>query len=117
MEGQEVRRLRGVVRSKAVWLRSAMPAVHAERLCPEAIFVPPDLTRYKAASQSVREILQRHTDAIEAATLISALPVLAVLSVSRSQAQVPTPMLIIHPFSSGKSVTGFIARISTVSGT
>src|SRR5271170_2742475 len=42
-------------------VRSAMPAVTAERLCPEAIFLPPDFTRYKAASQSVREIFQRHT--------------------------------------------------------
>jgi len=50
-------------------VRSAMPAVHAERLCPEAIFVPPDFIRYKAASQSVREIFQRHTDAIEPLSL------------------------------------------------
>jgi nucleotidyltransferase/DNA polymerase involved in DNA repair len=37
-------------------VRSAMPAVTAERLCPEAVFVPPDFTRYKAVSQAVREI-------------------------------------------------------------
>ena len=29
-------------------VRSAMPAVTAERLCPEAVFVPPDFMRYKA---------------------------------------------------------------------
>lgn len=28
-------------------VRSAMPAITAERLCPEAIFVPPDFVRYK----------------------------------------------------------------------
>jgi len=50
-------------------VRSAMPAVTAERLCPEAVFVPPDFTRYKAVSQSVREIFQRHTDAIEPLSL------------------------------------------------
>src|ERR1700732_2061640 len=27
-------------------VRSAMPAVRAERLCPEGIFIPPDFTRY-----------------------------------------------------------------------
>src|SRR6201982_536073 len=43
-------------------VRSAMPAVTAERLCPQAIFVPPDFTRYKAVSRAVREIFQRHTD-------------------------------------------------------
>src|SRR5580693_818649 len=46
-------------------VRSAMPAVTAERMCPNAIFVPPDFTRYKADSQGVREIFQRHTDLIE----------------------------------------------------
>jgi DNA polymerase-4 len=33
-----------------------MPAVRAQRLCPEAIFVPADFTRYRAVSQQVREI-------------------------------------------------------------
>src|SRR6266851_212847 len=50
-------------------VRSAMPAVRAERLCPEAIFVPPDFTRYKAASTAAREIFQRHTDLIEPLSL------------------------------------------------
>jgi len=50
-------------------VRSAMPAVTAERLCPNAIFVPPDFTRYKAASQAVREIFARHTDHIEPLSL------------------------------------------------
>lgn len=50
-------------------VRSAMPAVTAERLCPGAAFVPPDFVRYKAASQAVREIFQRHTDAIEPLSL------------------------------------------------
>jgi DNA polymerase-4 len=50
-------------------VRSAMPAVTAERLCSEAVFVPPDFTRYKAVSQAVREIFQRHTDAIEPLSL------------------------------------------------
>jgi DNA polymerase IV len=50
-------------------VRSAMPAVRAERLCPEAIFIPPDFTRYRAVSQSTREIFQRHTDLIEPLSL------------------------------------------------
>jgi DNA polymerase-4 len=50
-------------------VRSAMAAVHAERLCPEAIFVPPDFTRYRAVSQSTREIFKRHTDLIEPLSL------------------------------------------------
>jgi DNA polymerase-4 len=50
-------------------VRSAMPAVRAERLCPEAIFVAPDFTRYRAVSLSVREIFKRHTDLIEPLSL------------------------------------------------
>ena len=50
-------------------VRSAMPAVRAERLCPEAVFVPPDFARYKAVSRQVREIFARHTDLIEPLSL------------------------------------------------
>jgi len=50
-------------------VRSAMPAVRAKRLCPEAIFVAPDFTRYRAVSRSVREIFKRHTDLIEPLSL------------------------------------------------
>ena len=48
---------------------SAMPAIRAERLCPQAVFVPPDFNRYKAASRQVREIFARHTDLIEPLSL------------------------------------------------
>ncbi|MBK9495354.1 MAG: DNA polymerase IV [Xanthomonadales bacterium] len=50
-------------------VRSAMPAIRAERLCPQAIFVPPDFGRYKAASKQIRAIFQRHTDLIEPLSL------------------------------------------------
>lgn len=50
-------------------VRSAMPAVRAERLCPEAVFVPPDFVRYKAVSRQVREIFLRHTDLVEPLSL------------------------------------------------
>lgn len=50
-------------------VRSAMPAITAERLCPEAVFLPPDFPRYKAVSLAVREIFSRHTDLIEPLSL------------------------------------------------
>jgi DNA polymerase-4 len=50
-------------------VRSAMAAVHAERLCPEAIFVPPDFVRYRAVSQAVREIFYRYTNLVEPLSL------------------------------------------------
>jgi DNA polymerase IV len=50
-------------------VRSAMAATHAERLCPESVFIPPDFTRYRAVSRAVREIFLRHTDLIEPLSL------------------------------------------------
>ena len=50
-------------------VRSAMPALRAERLCPDAVFVPPDFSRYRAVSRAVREIFARHTDLIEPLSL------------------------------------------------
>jgi len=50
-------------------IRSAMPAMTAERLCPSAVFIPPNFTRYRAVSHAVREIFSRHTDLIEPLSL------------------------------------------------
>jgi DNA polymerase-4 len=50
-------------------IRSAMPTLRAEHLCPDAIFVPPDFTRYRAVSKQTREIFKRHTDLIEPLSL------------------------------------------------
>jgi len=66
-------------------VRSAMPAVTAERLCPQAIFVPPDFVRYKAVSRAVREIFQRHTEIIEPLSLDE-----AYLDVTENKTGLPT---------------------------
>lgn len=50
-------------------VRSAMPALRAERLCPDAVFVPPDFPRYKAVSRQIREIFLGHTDLVEPLSL------------------------------------------------
>jgi len=46
-----------------------MPALRAARLCPQAIFVPPDFPRYRAVSKQVREIFFKHTDLVEPLSL------------------------------------------------
>ena len=66
-------------------VRSAMPALRAERLCPQAIFVPPDFTRYRAVSRSTREIFVRHTDLIEPLSLDE-----AYLDVTENKTGLPT---------------------------
>jgi len=50
-------------------VRSAMPALRAARLCPQAVFVPPDFSRYRAVSKQVREIFHKHTDLVEPLSL------------------------------------------------
>lgn len=66
-------------------VRSAMPAVRAERLCPDAIFVPPDFTRYRTVSRQVREIFKRHTDLVEPLSLDE-----AYLDVTENKTGLPT---------------------------
>jgi len=55
--------------ARAFGVRSAMPAVRAERLCPHAVFVAPDFSRYRAVSRQVRDILAHHTELIEPLSL------------------------------------------------
>jgi DNA polymerase IV len=50
-------------------IRSAMPATRAERLCPDAVFTPPDFPRYRAVSNQIREIFHRYTDLVEPLSL------------------------------------------------
>ena len=66
-------------------VRSAMPAVRAERFCPNAVFLPPDFPRYRAVSRQVREIFKRHTDLIEPLSLDE-----AYLDVSENKTGLPT---------------------------
>jgi DNA polymerase-4 len=66
-------------------VRSAMPAVRAERLCPNAVFLPPDFPRYRAVSRQTREIFERHTDLIEPLSLDE-----AYLDVTRNKTGLPT---------------------------
>ena len=70
-------------------MRSAMPAVRAERLCPDGIFVAPDFPRYRAVSRNVREIFKRHTDLIEPLSLDE-----AYLDVTENKMSLPTATLV-----------------------
>jgi DNA polymerase-4 len=61
---------RGVVMSasyeaRAFGIRNAMPAVRARRLCPDAVFVPPDFESYRAHSNRFRELLLAVTPLVE----------------------------------------------------
>ncbi len=75
--------------ARAFGVRSAMPAMRAMRLCPQAIFLPPDFVRYRAVSRSVHEIFQRHTDLIEPLSLDE-----AYLDVTENMTRLPTATLV-----------------------
>jgi DNA polymerase IV len=66
-------------------VRSALPALTAERLCPQAIFLKPDFVRYKAVSLAVRAIFERHTARIEPLSLDE-----AYLDVTENLTSLPT---------------------------
>lgn len=70
-------------------VRSAMPAVRAERLCPDGIFIPPDFTRYRTVSRQVRDILKRHTDLVEPLSLDE-----AYLDVTENKTGLPTATIV-----------------------
>jgi DNA polymerase IV len=75
--------------ARAFGVRSAMPATRAERLCPDAVFVAPNFTRYRVVSSDVRNIFQRHTDLIEPLSLDE-----AYLDVTENKTGLPTATLV-----------------------
>lgn len=50
-------------------VHSAMSAARAQRLCPQAVYVPPGFNRYREVSRQIRQIFARHTDLIEPLSL------------------------------------------------
>ena len=75
--------------ARAFGVRSAMPAVRAQRLCPDGIFVPPDFPRYRVISKNVHQIFKRHTDMIEPLSLD-----VAYLDVTENKTGLPTATLV-----------------------
>jgi DNA polymerase IV len=44
---------------------SATPAERARRLCPDAVFIPPDFEAYRTRSKEVMAVLKRHVERVE----------------------------------------------------
>src|ERR1700747_1467690 len=78
--------------ARAFGVRSAMPAVRAQRLCPDGIFVAPDSPRSRAVSKNVQEIFKRHTNLIEPLSLDE-----AYLDVTENKTDFPTATLVETP--------------------
>src|SRR5437763_12905803 len=65
---------RGVVTTASYEARkfgifSATPAERARRLCPDAVFLPPDFELYRARSREVFAVLHEQVEVVEAASL------------------------------------------------
>jgi DNA polymerase-4 len=50
-------------------IHSAMPALRARRLCPEAVFIHPNFDKYRAVSHQIRAIFETHTPLVEPLSL------------------------------------------------
>jgi DNA polymerase-4 len=70
-------------------VHSAMPAVTARRLCPQAIFLPVRMEHYARVSQQIREIFEQYTPLVEPLSLDEAF-----LDVTGSQALFGSPVEI-----------------------
>src|SRR5256712_9112721 len=44
---------------------SAMPAARARRLCPQAVFLPPDFATYREASRRMMDLLRSQFERVE----------------------------------------------------
>ena len=65
---------RGVVaaasyEARVFGVRSAMPSVTAQRLCPDLVFVRPRFDAYKEASRQIRRVFEHYTPIIEPLSL------------------------------------------------
>jgi DNA polymerase-4 len=50
-------------------VHSAMPSSRARRLCPDAVFIPPNFNKYRDVSQQIRSIFERHSALVEPLSL------------------------------------------------
>jgi DNA polymerase IV len=68
------RGLRGVVstasyEARSYGVRTAMPVTRAERLCPQAVFLPVDMAAYAAVHERLVESFRRFTDRVEVVSI------------------------------------------------
>ena len=101
-------------------IHSAMSSARAYKLCPKAVFVRPNFSKYKQASQQIRNIFKTYTDLIEPLSLDEAF-----LDVTENKVNNPSATLIARTIlseiysktdltaSAGVSYNKFLAKVAS----
>jgi len=99
-------------------VRSAMPVQAAARLCPDAVWIPPDFSKYERASREVRVLLHRHSELVLPFSIDEAAVVLGDVTIEaareeaeRIQAELRSELEL--PASIGIARSRLIAKIAT----
>jgi DNA polymerase IV len=114
---------RGVVLSasyeaRKFGVRSALPVGAAARLCPDAVWIPPDFERYGRVSQEVRDLLREFSDDVlpfsidEAAVVIDVADAAAARGVAEKVQRALKERLGL-PASLGVATRRLVAKIAT----
>ncbi len=101
-------------------IRSAMPCSRAYRLCPQAVFIPPQFTKYREVSRELHDVFHEYTDLVEALALDEAW-----LDVTENKMEEPSATRVAEQIksqiyetvrltcSAGVSYNKFLAKIAT----
>ena len=101
-------------------IHSAMSSARAYKLCPSAMFIRPNIVKYKKASQEIRQIFKTYTDLIEPLSLDEAF-----LDVTKNKKDNPSATIIAKEIlakifsetqltaSAGVSYNKFLAKVAS----
>jgi DNA polymerase IV len=101
-------------------IHSAMSSAKAFKLCPDAIFIRPEFSKYKQASRQIRNIFETYTDLIEPLSLDEAFLDVTLNKVNNPSATIIARKILAQIFkethltaSAGVSYNKFLAKVAS----
>jgi DNA polymerase IV len=101
-------------------IHSAMSSAKAYKLCPAAIFITPKFSKYKKASQQIRNIFKTYTDLIEPLSLDEAFLDVTINKLNNPSATMIAKKILAQIFaetqltaSAGVSYNKFLAKVTS----
>ena len=101
-------------------IHSAMSSAKAFKLCPSAIFIRPNFSKYKQASQQIRQIFKTYTDLIEPLSLDEAFLDVTENKINNPSATIIAEIILAQIFaethltaSAGVSYNKFLAKVAS----